>query len=149
MALIRNIIIQGGEDMDDILKNLFGNFHSQGGSRRSGFHSSGSTGSKATAVSTVREQQSRLSWFPGSGLLTASILARAEVTAAKSPTFHADIHVTYDEAAFGGKKLIHLRQHGAVQSYEVNIPAGIETGKSIRLRKGSPGIGGGEAEICF
>ena len=37
---------QGGEDMDDILKNLFGNFHNQGGSRRSGFHSSGSTGSK-------------------------------------------------------------------------------------------------------
>ena len=65
----------------------------------------------------------------------------------KGSDVQAEIHVTFDEAAFGGKKLIHLQDStGAVQSYEVNIPAGIETGKSIRLRgKGSPGVSGGEA----
>lgn len=125
---------QGGEDMDDILKNIFGNFHSQGGSRRSGFHSSGSTGSKN--YGGFRDQG-----FDGFGF------GQGGNYSSKGSDVQAEIHVTFDEAAFGGKKLIHLQDStGAVQSYEVNIPAGIETGKSIRLRgKGSPGAGGGEA----
>ena len=59
---------------------------------------------------------------------------------------NAEVEVTFDEAAFGGKKVIHLQDgNGRVQSYEVNIPAGIESGKSIRLRgKGQPGVGGGQ-----
>ena len=67
--------------------------------------------------------------------------------ASKGADIETQLTVSFDEAAFGGKKLIHLQDStGAVQSYEVNIPAGIETGKSIRLRgKGSPGAGGGEA----
>ena len=57
----------------------------------------------------------------------------------------ADVAVSFDEAVFGGDKVIHLRgQDGNVQSLQVHIPAGIETGKTIRLRgKGNPGINGG------
>ena len=57
----------------------------------------------------------------------------------------ADVAVSFDEAVFGGDKVIHLRdQDGNVQSLQVHIPAGIEAGKTIRLRgKGNPGINGG------
>ncbi len=58
----------------------------------------------------------------------------------------ADVTVSFDEAVFGGEKVIHLReQTGRVQSLQVHIPAGIESGKTIRLRgKGNPGVNGGE-----
>ena len=123
--------------MDDILKNIFGNFHSQGGSRRSSFYSSGSTGSKSYGGFHGFQDQG----FDGFGF------GQGGNYSSKGSDVQAEIHVTFDEAAFGGKKLIHLQDStGAVQSYEVNIPAGIETGKSIRLRgKGSPGVSGGEA----
>ena len=62
----------------------------------------------------------------------------------------AGITVGFDEAAFGGDKVITLSnpenpgQPG--QSLKIHIPAGIDSGKSIRLRgKGMPGTGGGEA----
>ena len=135
---------QGGEDMDDILKNIFGNFHSQSGSRSSSFHSTGSKsyrgfynqGSGGQSFHGFHDQG-----FDGFGF------GQGGNYSSKGSDVQAEIHVTFDEAAFGGKELIHLQDStGAVQSYEVNIPAGIETGKSIRLRgKGSPGAGGGEA----
>lgn len=58
----------------------------------------------------------------------------------------ATVSVSFDEAIYGGDKILHLReQSGAVQSIQVHIPAGIESGKTIRLRgKGNPGINGGE-----
>lgn len=133
--------------MDDILKNLFGNFHNQGGSRRSGFHSSGSTGSKGYSGFYSQGAGSHgFHGFQDQGF-DGFDFGQGGSYSSKGSDVHADIHVTFDEAAFGGKKLIHLQDStGAVQSYEVNIPAGIETGKSIRLRgKGSPGAGGGEA----
>lgn len=67
----------------------------------------------------------------------------------KGEDLHADVMVSFDEAAFGGEKLIHIGTQdgsGQVQSLQVHIPAGIEDGKSIRLRgKGMPGMNGGEA----
>ena len=67
----------------------------------------------------------------------------------KGEDLHADVMVSFDEAAFGGEKLIHIGAQdgsGQVQSLQVHIPAGIEDGKSIRLRgKGMPGMNGGES----
>ena len=60
----------------------------------------------------------------------------------------ASVTISFEEAAFGCKKVLSLKDPstGAVQSLEVRIPAGIETGKSIRLRgNGMPGTNGGEA----
>ena len=65
----------------------------------------------------------------------------------KGDDLHADISVSFDEAAFGCEKVITLSTPGnpKPQSLKVIIPAGIDDGKSIRLRgKGMPGTGGGE-----
>lgn len=66
----------------------------------------------------------------------------------KGADLTAEISVTFDEAVFGCDKVITLQSQGRSQkpqSLQVHIPAGIENGKSIRLRgKGQPGTGGGE-----
>ena len=59
----------------------------------------------------------------------------------------ADINVTFDEAAFGGDKMINITDpvSGKKTSLKVHIPAGIDTGKSIRLKgRGTPGSNGGK-----
>lgn len=64
----------------------------------------------------------------------------------KGSDLHAQVEVSFDEAAFGCKKVISFQnENGGVQSLEISIPAGIESGKSIRLRgKGMPGVGTGQ-----
>ena len=61
---------------------------------------------------------------------------------------HADISVTFEEAAFGCDKVITLsspEKGQPPQTLKVRIPAGIDSAKSIRLRgKGMPGSNGGE-----
>lgn len=65
----------------------------------------------------------------------------------KGQDLNASVSVTFDEAAFGYDKRITLQdQSGKAQTLEVHIPAGIDSGKSIRLRgKGMPGTGKGGA----
>lgn len=67
----------------------------------------------------------------------------------KGQDVRAEVSVSFDEAVFGCDKIISFqnmeRADGSVQSLQVHIPAGIESGKSIRLRgKGMPGVNGGE-----
>ena len=63
---------------------------------------------------------------------------------------NAEVQITFDEAVHGCEKTITIQnpnQPGSrPQTLKVKIPAGIETGKSIRLAgKGMPGSGGGAA----
>ncbi len=111
----------GNMNMDDFFSDLFGGAFKNGGSGFGGF--GGSYGSSGFGD------------HYGSGF------------SGKGADLNAEVEVSFDEAAFGGKKVIRLQgSDGRVQSYEVNIPAGIESGKSIRLRgKGQPGSGGGES----
>lgn len=80
------------------------------------------------------------SGFDGAGFRTGTFHSRGS-------DLNVEVTVSFDEAVFGGKKQIHLRDgaDGSVRSYEVTIPAGIESGKVIRLKgKGMSGTGGGE-----
>lgn len=63
----------------------------------------------------------------------------------KGADLEAEVTVGFEEAAFGCKKRISLQSADGIQSLEVQIPAGIDDGQSIRLRgKGMPGSRGGE-----
>ena len=116
-----------GENMHDIFGDIFGNmFH---GSHGGGFHSG----------------------FGGSGFHSGSGFGgfHQQDFPQKGSNVKASINVTFDEAAFGADKRISLSSpdgsSGAPQTLQVHIPAGIDTGKSIRLKgKGMPGTGGGE-----
>ena len=184
---------ENGEDMDDILKNIFGGgfkkSKASGGFGSSGFGGSGFHGSgfggfgsngtdgfgsgfgtggfkKSKASGGFGSSGFGGSGFHGSGFGgfgsngtdgfgsgfgTGGSNFRSQgfggSYSSKGEDLHAEVTVSFDEAAFGGKKVIRLQSsNGGVQNYEVNIPAGIESGKSIRLKgKGYPGVGGGEA----
>ncbi len=67
----------------------------------------------------------------------------------KGADLRAETSISFDEAVFGCDKIIRFqdpnRPDGKEQTLQVHIPAGIDTGKSIRLKgKGMPGSGGGE-----
>lgn len=129
-----------GGNMDDIFEDIFGSaFH---GSKFSGFGNSGFSGSG----------------FDGRGFSGSDFSGGfregnfRQNYRQKGSDVHAEVSVSFDEAVFGCKKTIHVRsrEDGKVQSLEVSIPAGIETGQSIRLKgKGSPGTGGGEPGDLF
>lgn len=113
-----------GGDGDDIFGDIFGSMFGGGkGFHRSSFHQSG-FGSGGFSGGSFRQ---------------------------KGSDAHADITISFDDAVTGCDKVINLQdEHGRTQSLKVHIPAGIDTGKSVRLRgKGNPGIGGGEAGDLF
>lgn len=123
-------------NMDDILKDIFGHGFSGSGSGASGFSGgSGFSGSSGKGFSGG----SGFSGF-GRGAGYGSFPQDGE-------NVHADINVTFDEAAFGGDRYFDLKDPaGKKQSIKVHIPAGIDNGQSIRLRgKGMPGVNGGKA----
>ncbi len=135
---------EGGGDMDDFLRSIFGDAFTgsssgrTSGSASGGFWSGGSGGASGGSSWGSGFQNSGFhSGFGGYGSGGYQM---------KGEDLHADIEVTFDEAALGGTKRIRLQgSDGKEQSLEIKIPAGIETGKSIRLKgKGMPGSGGGQ-----
>ena len=140
---------ENGEDMDDILKNIFGGgfkkSKSSGGFGSSGFGGSGFHGSGFGGFGSNGTGGFGSGFGTGGSDFGSHGFSGSY--SSKGEDLHAEVTVSFDEAAFGGKKVIRLQSsNGGVQNYEVNIPAGIESGKSIRLKgKGYPGVGGCEA----
>ena len=127
-----------GGNMDDIFGDIFGDIFN---------HGSGSGGAgRSSRSGAYRGAGGFGSGFGGSGFGGGSFPQ-------KGSDVHADVTVGFDEAAFGCDKVIRLQDpsgRGGVQSLQVHIPAGIDTGKSIRLKgKGAPGANGGEAGDLF
>lgn len=128
-----------GSDMDDILKNLFGggsfdgnDFHQSGSFGGNGFHQSGAFGGSGFR---------RSGNFGGNGYRRGSF-------SRDGSDLQAEISISFDEAVSGCDKVISLANADgsrAGSSLRVHIPAGIDDGKSIRLReKGMPGMGDGK-----
>lgn len=70
----------------------------------------------------------------------------------KGEDLHTEIDVSFHDAAFGCDKVIHLTNPstGQTQSLQVHIPAGIDDGKSVRLKeKDIPESAGGPAGDLF
>ena len=132
-----------GGDMDDILRDLFGGKFSGGGSGFSqGFSGNGfSHGFSGTGAGGSYGGYSDGFGSGFSGGFGGVDFSRDGADAT------ADINVTFDEAAFGGDKMINITDpvSGKKTSLKVHIPAGIDTGKSIRLKgRGTPGSSGGK-----
>ena len=122
-----------GGDMGDIFENFFG-----GGFKKSGFQNG--FGKNGNFINRFNDSFRQSKGF-----------GNRQSYQTKGKDVHADIQVSFDAAAFGKKETIHLKDaNGKVQTLEVNIPAGIETGQSIRLKgKGSSGYNGGVAGDLF
>ena len=121
--------------MDDILKNLFGG----GFGGASGFR--GRSGSRSTGGFSGADG---FSGFGGSPFGAGRDAGRgADVT--------AEVELTFEEAALGGKKRVQLQDGtGKIQTLEINIPAGIDTGKTIRLKgKGNSGRSGAAGDLLL
>lgn len=135
-----------GGDMDDILKNIFGGGFSEGSG--SGFHGFGGFGNSGSGRTRTSGRSYESSGF-GNGFGNHGFGGEGNFRQDGSDVT-AEIDVTFDEAAFGGDKVIRLSDaqgsNAAGKSLKVHIPAGISDGKSIRLRgKGMPGLSGGKA----
>ncbi len=128
-----------GGDMGDIFGDLFGNmFHGQNG--------------KASGKSSFKGSSFGGNGFEGfGGRQSSGGFGQSEFGyggfSEKGQDVTSEITVSFDEAAFGCDKVIRLQDgSGRIQSLKVHIPAGIDNGKSIRLKgKGMPGSGGGSA----
>lgn len=110
-----------GDIFGDMFKNIFHGDAKGGRSNRSGFYGSSSF------------------WEDGSGY------------GSRGEDLHAEVTVGFDDAVYGCDRIISLQdERGVRQSLKVHIPAGIDTGKSIRLRgKGMPGRGGGNGDLLL
>ena len=115
-------------DFDDILKNMFG-----GGRSRAG------------------GGNSRYSSFFGDDYEDAfgSFGRGSTYSAGKGQDITAEITVDFEDALYGADKTISLQnEQGRTQSYQVHIPAGIESGKKIRLQgKGQAGANGQAGDL--
>lgn len=122
-----------GGNMDDLFGDLFGGmFHGKSGQKQSGKSYRTHFGSGFGGADGYSQ---------GFGGTAGSGYTGGFGSSQRGEDLRAEISVSFDEAAFGCEKKISLQgQDGKISTVQVKIPAGIESGKTIRLRgKGMPG----------
>ena len=115
--------------MDDIF-SMFGDMFSHGGGNHSGWSTSGNSG------------------FTGNSGSWSNFSGGRSSAGRKGSDVMADLTISFDEAVFGCEKSISLQDPttGKVSNLSIHIPAGIESGKTVRLKgQGNPGRNGGAA----
>lgn len=129
-----------GGDMDDMFNDIFGDI----------FHHGSASGSSSGSGYGSRSGGFTGGFGSGSGGYgNGSFSGFGGNFRSKGSDLRSEVTVSFDEAAFGCDKMIRLQDpgdpSGKVQTLKVHIPAGIDSGKSVRLRgKGMPGVNGGE-----
>ena len=123
-----------GDDMGDIFGDIFGDMFHHSGTQSDPFDGSGFR---------------RTGGFGNGGYRSSG--GFGEHFRQKGADAQIDIEISFEEAAFGCDKRMRFRDgNGRIQTIEAHIPAGIEEGKSIRLKgKGNDGVGGGPAGDLF
>lgn len=152
-----------GGSMDDILKQMFGHgsgssgggFHfghgSGSGSSGNGFHFGHGSGSSGGSFHFGHSSGSGSSGngfhFEDFGFDPEGFGRSGHSQSMQGQDVAAGIQVSLKEAALGCDKVISFADdHGNPQTLQVHIPAGVTTGKKIRLKgKGGSGIGHGKA----
>lgn len=144
-------------DMEDILKNMFGGGHfsdgfGSGSGRRS--YSSGnfnSNGFGSGFGQSTNDYNSYSDFGSNYGAGAGFSSDFGSEAGADSLDVNAEVTVSFDEAAFGANKRIRLQgSDGKTQTLEIKIPAGIDSGKTIRLKgKGSTGRNGRTGDLLL
>ena len=108
----------GSADMDDIF-SMFGVMFSHGGNSYGGWSTSQNSG------------------FTGNSSDWSSFTGSGHSAGHKGSDVMADITISFDEAVFGCEKSISLQDSstGRTSTLSIHIPAGIESGKTVRLRE--------------
>jgi curved DNA-binding protein len=123
-------------DINDILRgfgfgNLGGEFTWQGGS--------GGRGARRTYTTQRRAD-------PFGDLFGEQAYGQREAPAAKDQDIDYNLSITLEESVFGAEKKLALQKGNKTEEVSVKIPAGISSGKKLRLAgKGIPGPYGGPA----
>lgn len=142
----REYYYQNG-NMDDLFRDIFGNGFGAGGSGNfgNGFGTEGSgsfrNGFGSRGYDSFKEHFGRGNYGGFGGWNDTG----------RGADVSAKIQISFDEAVFGCEKIISYKdESGTVQSLKVRIPAGIDTGKKIRLQgKGNSGRSGGQSGDLF
>ena len=154
-----------GEDVEDILRNLFGGSSGTGGSGAGGFGGSGFGGGSGadgfgrfgfggSGAPGFGWKDSEAGGFGGAGFGGGQRAGGF----GNGADLQAEIFISFDEAAFGCDKVIRLEGQdepgtglgAGGRPLKVHIPAGIDTGKSIRLKgKGRPGRDGSPGDLLL
>jgi curved DNA-binding protein len=118
-----------GFDLNDVLSSIFRQARGGGRSRSGGFEDLfGFRGRQAPDFGDIFSEEGYQSHGPHTQ---------------KGQDINSELNLSFEEAASGTEKKVRLPQNGKFEEVTVKVPAGIETGKKLRLAgKGMRGPGG-------
>ena len=119
-----------GFDLNDVLSSIFRQARGGGRSRSGGFEDLfGFRGRQASDFGDIFSEEG----YQNQGPHTQ-----------KGQDVNSELNLSFEEAARGTERKVRFSQNGKFEEVTVKVPAGIESGKKLRLAgKGMRGLGGG------